>query len=101
MSNDAFSKRFRLKRKVLDAVNSSQAWPEELCGLSVNAISRWCRSTSVDENSEVAELLKKIAGNLGFLATKSQMSISEADDATFIDVEVQLEQLSQLLGEHQ
>lgn len=72
-----FNNRMRSQRKVLNLVNRDQNNSEELFGLSENAITRWARINSINDDAEVLYILRQIANNLFFLATKSQEQVTD------------------------
>lgn len=71
-----FGDRIRAQREVLRVVNSV-AWPEELFGLSNQAIRRWTERNGIPPGSEVVIHLRVASERLGFLANRSQMQVSD------------------------
>jgi hypothetical protein len=71
-----FGDRLQAQREVLRAVNSV-AWHEQLLGLSTQAIGRWTERNGISPESEVVRHLRVASERLGFLATKSQMQVSD------------------------
>jgi hypothetical protein len=71
-----FGDRMRAQRELLQVVNAT-AWPEELFGLSNQAIDRWSDRSGITRESEVVTLLRSASEHMGFLANRSQMQITE------------------------
>ena len=71
-----FGDRMRAQRAVLRVVNEA-TWPEELFGLSKQAIDRWSSSSQLAQDSEVVYLLHSISDRLRFLAHRSQSQVSD------------------------
>lgn len=71
-----FGDRMRAQRDLLQVVNATP-WPEELFGLSNQAIDRWADRSGMTPESEVVTLLRTASERMGFLANRSQMQITE------------------------
>lgn len=71
-----FGDRMKAQRRLLQAVNAV-AWPEELFGLSNQAIDRWADRTGMPPESELVTLLRSASARLSFLANRSQMQVSD------------------------
>ena len=72
-----FNNRMAAQRKLLQSVNRTADWIEELAGISRDAIDRWARVNSVVAGDDIMRLLLAAAKQLQFLATKSQEQLSE------------------------
>ena len=70
-----FNNRIAAQRDILLAVNSAH-WREELYGMSSGALDRWVRANSLDRRSRLVSLLLEAAGQLFFLANKSQEQVT-------------------------
>jgi hypothetical protein len=68
--------RIHAQRGILESINSI-SWSEDLFGLSRSAISRWAERNGIDADSEVLRLLQSASEMLGFMANKSQQSMSD------------------------
>ena len=71
-----FNQRMTTQRNVLRIVNSHK-WSEELCGLSSHAINRWVTANDGNVDNQIEMLLREIASQLFFLASKSQEQVSD------------------------
>lgn len=71
-----FNNRIDAQRKILGMVNS-QAWAEELFGLSSGALNRWSDTNGVASSSPLRVALDEVADKLFFLANKSQEQVTE------------------------
>lgn len=67
-----FQNRIEAQREVLRIINSIARLNEQLMGLSSKAIARWVISNHLNDTHSVVEKIYDIAGQLFFLATKSQ-----------------------------
>lgn len=91
-----FVDRMSAQRHLLQVVNS-RAWHEELFGLSGHAIKRWMDTNRVSPNSEVVALLRSASEQLSFLASRSQMQVSEDYRRVSHDVEALTEEIRETL----
>ncbi len=73
---DEFVGRMATQRHVLNVINRKISSTEKLFGLSSSAIDRWAIANRLDPTSEVVELLRRIASELFFMATRSQEPVS-------------------------
>ena len=73
----SFVDRMAVQRRVLQVINDGFAADEKLFGLSFHAIDRWALINRIDRSSELIRLIRKIASELFFIATKSQEPVSE------------------------
>lgn len=71
-----FNTRIAAQRKILEIVNG-HTWKEELFSLASKAIERWLNRNYIDENTEVAMLVREAGAKLFFLANKSQEQVTE------------------------
>ena len=81
-----FGDRVQAQRVLLQIVNST-VWPEELFGLSSQAITRWADRSGISPSSETVTLLRKASDRLSFLANRSQMQVSDEYRRLSRDVE--------------
>ncbi|MBB3208252.1 hypothetical protein FHS27_004079 [Rhodopirellula rubra] len=94
-----FYRRIELMREALLVVNSQDCWKEELCGLSVNAISRWAVASGLADESAIVVSLTRISRKLGFLATRSQVAIVDDKENVEIELEADMQKLKATLME--
>lgn len=72
-----FNNRIDAQRQILRAVNSV-SWPgEPLHGLSTKALERWLSRNGLDADAPLAALLRTAAGQLFFLANRSQEQVTD------------------------
>ena len=72
-----FNNRIDAQRDILRIVNAV-SWPsEKLLGLSTKAISRWVMVNRIDPTRNLVVLVFTAAGELFFLANKSQEQITD------------------------
>jgi hypothetical protein len=95
-----FGDRVNAQRAVLRAVNSA-AWPEELFGLSNQAIDRWIDKSSMSPNSEIVRLVRLTSERLSFLANRSQMQITEDYRRVSHDIKQLTAQILEAVGRPQ
>ncbi len=93
-----FNNRMEAQREVLNIINSSHKWREELCGLSINAIERWSRINQIEPNGPLTKLLTEISGKLFFLATKSQEQVTEEYRSLSTEVSKLTRDLQEIIG---
>ncbi|MEX0607859.1 MAG: hypothetical protein WD016_06315 [Balneolaceae bacterium] len=74
---DEFNSRIDAKRKVLQIVNSSESFTEELMDLSSKSINRWQLNNEIEKDSLITKKLRLIANDLFFLSNISQQQISD------------------------
>jgi hypothetical protein len=72
-----FNNRIDAQRRILQLVNGSQNFQEELFGLSSGALQRWARVNGFDEDNPLLLLLEQAAATLFFLSNKSQEQITD------------------------
>lgn len=70
-----FQNRVEAQREVIRVVNSAIQLNEQLMGLASKAIGRWVIRNNIDDSNNAVTKIYDIAGQLFFLATKSQEPI--------------------------
>lgn len=92
-----FSDRMHAQRVLLQVVNSA-TWPEELFGLSNQAIDRWADRSGISPDAEVLALLRSASEHLSFLANRSQMQVSDEYRRLSQDVRSLTDDIQQAIG---
>jgi hypothetical protein len=72
-----FNNRIEAQRQILAVVNGVHWLGEPLYGLSGKALARWSSKNSLDSHGALITLLRRAAGDLFFLANRSQEQITE------------------------
>lgn len=84
---NSFNDRIEAQRSILKAVNGA-LWPvEPLHGLSKKSIDRWMMENRVDPHCPIVDLILSAAGQLLFLANKSQEQITDEYSQRMSDIE--------------
>lgn len=94
---DEFNSRIDAKRKVLQIVNNSDTFTEQLMDLSTKSINRWQLNNGIDKDSIVAKKLKLIANDLFFLSNISQQQISDNYILMSKEINEHIKELGQII----
>lgn len=89
-----FSNRIEAQREILHLVNAECAPVEELYGLSRKAITRWALANRMSQGSKIVRLVEELAGDLFFLANKSQQQISDDQVSASLKINVAIASLA-------
>lgn len=96
---DEFNSRIDAKRKVLQIVNSSDSFTEELMDLSSKSINRWQLNNEIDKDSLITMKLRLIANDLFFLSNISQQQISDNYILKSKEINEHIKELDQIVSQ--
>jgi hypothetical protein len=71
-----FNNRIAAQRQIVQMVNRSGRWKEELVGLSIDAIERWANTNRLEQDGQAVQILLQSSKKLQCLASKSQEQVS-------------------------
>jgi len=95
---NTFLNRVSAERRVLSVVNSRLKKNQQLTGLSIGAISRWCSVLGLDSSSTVNRLLVALAESCQRLSDRSNETFTPISKADSEQIESQLVNLERELA---
>jgi hypothetical protein len=96
---DEFNSRIDAKRKVLQIVNNSESFTEELMDLSSKSINRWQLNNEIDKDSLITKKLRLIANDLFFLSNISQQQVSDNYILKSKEINEHIRELNQIVSQ--